>query len=297
VKKQRNKEAKKVTLVGFISNLFLTFCKLLAGLLGNSAAMVADAIHSISDFVTDIIVLFSIGASSRPRDHNHKYGHGKIETLATAFIGGILLFVGFGLLYSAAKSIHQHFSVEPLVRPGMIAFYAAILSMAVKEVLFRYTIVVGENIKSKVVVANAWHHRSDVFTSLATLVGIGGAIFLGPKWVILDPLAAIFVSFYILKIAFVITKETLSELIETSLSSETEKEILNIADSVVGVRDPHNLKTRSIGNDIAIEMHVYVDPVMNVQRAHELTVEIENKLFERFGQDTHVSIHVEPFGE
>jgi len=290
----RHKEARKATLVGFVSNIVLTFFKIVAGILGNSSAMIADAVHSISDFGTDLVVLTSIKASSRPKDHNHKYGHGKIETLATGLIGGVLLLVGIGLVFSAIKAIYGHFTIKPLVKPGMIALYAAVVSMLVKEVLFRYTIVVGKAISSKVVIANAWHHRSDVLSSMGTVVGIGGAIFLGSKWVILDPIAAIVVSFFILKIAVKIIFETTSELIETSLPNEIETEIIALANSVNGIHEPHSLKTRHIGNDIAIEMHVFVDPEMNVLNAHDLTLEVEKKIFDRFGKNTHISIHVEP---
>lgn len=290
----RHKEARKATLVGFLSNIALTLFKIAAGILGNSSAMVADAVHSISDFGTDLVVLTSLKAASKPKDHNHKYGHGKIETLATGLIGVVLLLVGIGLVYSSIKVIYGHFTYEPLAKPGMIALYAAILSMLVKEGLFRYTIDVGKKLNSKVVIANAWHHRSDVLSSMGTVVGIGGAIFLGSKWVILDPMAAIVVSFFILKIALKIISETISELIETSLPNKTENEIVALANSVQGIHEPHSLKTRHIGNDIAVEMHVFIDPEMSVLKAHDLTLEVEKKLFDRFGSNTHISIHVEP---
>lgn len=290
----RHKQARKATIVGFISNLVLTLFKVVAGVVGNSSAMIADAANSASDLGTDLVVLTSLKVSSRPKDQNHKYGHGKIETLATGFIGGVLLLVGLGLIFSSSKAIYGHFAVEPLARPGLIALYAGILSMVLKEVLFKYTMRIGKKYNSKVVVANAWHHRSDVYASMGTVVGIAGAIFLEPRWVILDPIAAIVVSFFILKVAFKIVRETVSELIETSLPSNIEAEIIELTDSVKGIHEPHSLKTRHIGNDIAIEMHVFVDPEMNVNDAHDLTLEVEGRLYERFGQDTYISIHVEP---
>ncbi len=291
---QRHKEARKVTFVGLVANIILTIFKFVAGVLGNSSAMIADAVHSVSDFATDLVVITSLRASSKPHDHKHRYGHGKIETLATALIGGVLILVGAGLIYSSAMAIQGHFSSLPLQKPGLVALIAAVLSVVVKEILFRYTINVGNRIKSKVVVANAWHHRSDAFSSLGTIIGIGGAILLGSRWVILDPIAAIVVSFFILKVAVQILRETISELIETSLSREIESEILSLVNSVEGIHEPHSLKTRHLGNDIAIEMHVFVDPEMNVMQAHDLTLEAESKLLGRFGSTTHISIHVEP---
>jgi cation diffusion facilitator family transporter len=294
MKKQRQKEANKVTWIGFFSNLFLTIFKLLAGIFGHSAAMIADAVHSISDFATDLVVVGSLKVSSKPKDGNHKYGHGKVETLATAFIGGVLLLVGLGILFSGAKSIYTHFAVAPIQRPGLIALFAAIISIIIKEILYRYTIVVGNRINSKVVVANAWHHRSDALSSIGTVVGISGAIFLGARWVILDPIAAMVVSFFILRVAFNITWESIAELVETSLPKQHENEILKLAADVEGVHNPHDLKTRKIGNDIAIDLHINVKRDLNIEQAHDITVELEKCLRQKYGEDTHISIHTEP---
>jgi cation diffusion facilitator family transporter len=294
MKKQRQKEANKVTWIGFFSNLLLTVFKIVAGILGNSAAMIADAAHSVSDFVTDLVVVGSLKVSSKPKDGNHKYGHGKVETLATAFVGIVLLFVGLGILFAAGRNIFNHYRVEPMQSPGMIALYAAIASIIIKEILFRYTIVVGKRINSKVVVANAWHHRSDAFSSIGTVIGISGAIFLGPRWVILDPVAAILVSFFILRVAFFISLDSLAELIETSLPKQQEREIIKLAESVDGVHYPHDLKTRKIGNDIAIDLHINVKRDLNIEDAHDITVELEKCLRNKYGQDTHISIHTEP---
>lgn len=256
--------------------------------------MVADSIHSISDFITDLVIAGSLKVAARPSDGNHKYGHGKVETLAAAFVGLVLFGVGAGILYNGAESIYRHYSDGPLHSPGMVAFYAAVLSIVIKEVLFRYTIRTGKRNQSPVVIANAWHHRSDVYSSLATLVGIGGAIFLGSKWVILDPLAAILVSFFIFKVGFVIVRGALLELIETSLPSDTENEILELAAGVEGVHNPHDLKTRKIGSNIAIDLHIEVFHDMNVRDAHDITVNLEKKLRAEYGEDTFISVHMEP---
>ncbi len=294
MQKKRFAEANQVVWLGFFSNLALTLLKLVAGILGRSAAMVADAIHSVSDIMTDLVIAGSLKVAAKPRDGNHKYGHGKVETLAAAFVGGVLFAVGAGILYAGVKSIVGHFSGQPLSRPGMIAFYAAVLSILIKEFLFRYTLIKGKRVNSNVLVANAWHHRSDVYSSLGTLLGIGGAIFFGPQWVILDPLAAIIVSFFIFRVAFGIIREAIMELIETSLPGQKEDEILSIADQVNGVHNPHDLKTRKIGSNIAIDMHIQVQKDLNVEQAHDITVRLEKRLREAYGKDTHISVHTEP---
>ncbi len=292
--KQRFARASRVIWIGFFANIGLTLVKLLAGILGRSSAMVADAIHSISDFVTDLVIAGSLKVASKPRDGNHKYGHGKVETLATAFVGIVLFSVGVGILYSGTMNIIGHFGDSPLHRPGMVALYAAIASIVIKEILFRYTLRTGKAVNSSVVLANAWHHRSDVYSSLSTLLGISGAIFLGSQWVILDPIAAIIVSFFIFKSAFFITREALEELVETSLPVKKEKEIIGIAGTVKGVHNPHDLKTRKIGSNIAIDMHIQVQEDLNVREAHDITVKLEQCLREKYGDDTHISVHTEP---
>lgn len=292
--KQRFNQAGKVIWTGFFANLALTLFKLLAGLLGRSAAMVADAIHSVSDIITDLVIAGSLKYASRPSDGNHKYGHGKVETLAAAFVGGVLFVIGVGILYSGTVKIIGHFNEGPLQKPGMIAFYAALFSVVIKELLFRYTLKWGRRTESTVLIANAWHHRSDVYSSIGTLVGIGGAIFFGSQWVILDPLAAIIVSFFIFKVAVKIIREALLELIETSLPRKKEKEILEVAANVEGVYAPHDLKTRKIGSNIAIDLHIYVKDHLNIRDAHEITVCLEKRLREKYGEETHISVHTEP---
>ena len=292
--KDLNARARKVIWIGFFANIFLTVIKITAGILARSAAMVADGVHSVSDFATDLVVVTSLSVAHRPKDHNHKYGHGKVETLATAFVGGVLILVAIGLLYSGGAKIFLVCQGEVISRPGYGALYAALGSIIVKEILFRYTIRVGKEVGSQAVLANAWHHRSDVYSSFGTLLGIGGAIFLGSKWVILDPLAAVIVSFFIFKIAFKITRDTLLELIETSLPKEHEDEILQIAAGVKGVHDPHDLKTRKIGNQIAIDIHIKVNRELNIEQAHEITVDLEKTFKKTYGDQTFISIHTEP---
>lgn len=290
----RKKEADKVTWVGFFLNLILTGFKLLAGIIGHSNAMIADAIHSISDFATDIVVLGSFKIVSKPKDADHDYGHGKYETLASTVVSVALILVGAGILYNGSLSVVQTLNGTKLESPGWIALIAAIISIISKEWLYRYTVVSGEKIKSKAVIANAWHHRSDAFSSIGTMLGIGGAIILGDKWRVLDPIAAIIVSFFILKVGLDIAKGSFGELLECSLAEQEKNNILEIAGNVPGVSHPHNLKTRRIGNAVAIDLHIRVNPHMTVQHAHNITENIENTLRDVFGQNSFISIHVEP---
>jgi len=294
MKRSRFITSSRVIWIGFLGNIALMLLKLAAGILGRSAAMVADAIHSVSDFMTDLIIAGSLRVAAKPRDGNHKYGHGKVETLAAAFVGGVLFAVGAGIMYSGIKSIVGHLGDQPLQRPGMIALYAAVFSIIIKETLYRYTLRKGKECDSNVLIANAWHHRSDAYSSLATLLGIGGAIFLGTRWVILDPIAAIVVSFFIFKVAVVIIREALMELIETSLPAKNENEILNIAGDVQGVHNPHELKTRKIGSNIAIDLHIQVDRDLNIREAHAITVQLEKRLRDKYGEETYISVHTEP---
>lgn len=260
--------------------------------------MIADAVHSLSDFVTDIIVLVFIRISSKPRDNDHNYGHGKYETLATVIIGVVLCLVGLKLMWDGGSKVYGFFfRDEQLTSPGYIALIAALVSIVAKEILFRYTIMVGHRENSQSVIANAWHHRSDAFSSLGTALGIGGAILLGPGWTVLDPIAAVIVSVFIIKVALELFMPAINELLEKSLPEEVEAEIVDTIMMTPGVSDPHNLRTRRIGNNYAIEIHIRVDGAMPVCDAHELTKLIENRLRERFGGDTHVNIHVEPVKE
>lgn len=284
-----------VTLLGSLANFLLLIFKFAAGWLGHSSAMIADAVHSLSDFVTDIIVLLFINISSKPKDESHDYGHGKYETLATSIIGIVLLCVGVGLFWeSAGKIIGFYFRGELLESPGKIALIAALVSIVVKEILFRITLIVGRRENSQALIANAWHHRSDAFSSIGTALGIGGAILLGDKWRILDPLAAVIVSIFIVRVSLKLILPAINDLLEKSLPPEVEDEILAIIEETHGVKNPHNLCTRRIGNDFAIEVHIRVDGKTTVARAHELTRNIENKLRNKFGPATHIMLHVEP---
>ena len=284
----------RVTLVGSVANLLLLIFKFVAGIVSHSAAMLADAVHSLSDFVTDIIVLVFVRISSKPEDEGHDYGHGKYETLATAIIGIILVLVGFGIFWNGALSIWRFLQGESLSEPGMLALVAAVVSIVVKELLYQYTVLRGKSLNSQAVVSNAWHHRSDALSSIGTAVGIGGAILLGPAWRVLDPIAAVVVSGFIMKVAVQLLSPCLDELLEKSLPAEVENKIVETILSFPGVSSPHHLCTRRIGSNYAIEVHVRMDGRISLEEAHRTATQIELKLKELFGKNTHVGIHVEP---
>lgn len=290
----REKEIFRVTWTGSIVNFALLVFKFVAGIVGHSAAMVADAVHSLSDFVTDIIVVAFVRISGKPEDEGHDYGHGKYETLATAIIGLILFFVGIGIMFNGAKSVFDTINGKPLAAPSILALTVAALSILLKELLYCYTIHKAKGLNSQAMIANAWHHRSDAFSSIGTFIGIGGAICLGEQWRILDPLAAIVVSIFIMRVAVQLLKPCVDELLERSLPAETENIILEIIRSFPEVSEPHHLRTRRIGNRLAIEVHIRMNGNTPLAEAHSLASEVEKRLKYEFGKDTHIGIHMEP---
>jgi cation diffusion facilitator family transporter len=262
--------------------------------MGHSAAMIADAIHSLSDFVTDVIVLVFIRISDKPRDKSHDYGHGKYETLAMTLIGMALLVVAAGILYSGTTKILQWLEGAQLEAPGMLALWAALLSILLKEAVYRYSMVKARQLNSQAVEANAWHHRSDALSSLGTAVGIGGAIFLGQRWTVLDPLASCVVGVLIVKVATGLLRNALGDLLEHSLPDAVEEEMLQLVASLPDVVEPHNLRTRRIGNHYAIELHIRMKGDITLREAHDKASEVEALLKQHYGQETHVAVHVEP---
>lgn len=290
----RQREIYRVTIVGSVVNLLLLIFKFVAGIVGHSAAMVADAVHSLSDFVTDIVVILFVRLSGRPADEDHDYGHGKFETLATLFVSLVLLGVAVMLFVNGVVDIVSALHGEKLETPGLVALIAAAASIVIKEILYRYTVRCGKKLNSQVVVANAWHHRSDALSSIGVLVGVAGAMLLGGSWSILDPIAATIVSVFIAKVAYNLLMPSLEELLERSLPKEVEQRILDIILSVDGVSSPHHLRTRRIGNAYAIEVHIRMDGDMTLAQSHAVTTTVERLLKQEFGDSTHVGIHTEP---
>jgi len=293
----REREIYKVTLVGSVGNVALLTFKFVAGILGHSAAMMADAVHSLSDFITDIIVILFVRVSAKPQDESHDYGHGKFETMASFFVGLALVAAATGIIVSGAVKFASWLRGEQLPAPGRLALWAALVSIVVKELLYQYTARAGKRLDSQAVVANAWHHRSDALSSIGAAIGIGGAILLGDRWTVLDPLASIVVGGMLVKVAVDLLKGSMGELTECSLPAETEKEIEDIICSFPDVCEPHNLRTRKIGNRIAIEAHIRMDGATTLCEAHDRATAIEHRLKERFGAQTHVTLHMEPTKE
>ena len=291
---ERNREIYKVTLVGGAVNVLLLVFKFVAGILGHSAAMVADAVHSLSDFVTDVIVLAFVRISSKPKDKSHDYGHGKYETLAMTIIGMALLAAAIGIIYGGAQKIADWLGGQRLEAPGMLALWAALLSVVLKEAVYRYSMLKARQLNSQAVEANAWHHRSDALSSVGTAIGIGGAIFLGQRWTVLDPLASVIVGAFIVKVAIELLGRGIGDLLEQSLPDEIETEILQLAATVPGISEPHDLRTRRIGDHYAIELHILVDGDIPLREAHDRASEVEQLLRNHYGDDTHVVVHVEP---
>lgn len=290
----REKEIRNITLWGAFVNVVLTVFKILAGVLGRSSAMIADGVHSLSDLLSDVVVLVFTRISSKGQDRDHSFGHGKFETLATLIISILLVAVGANLLSSGVRNIIGVINGEILERPGYVALVAAVVSIVAKEIIYHATVRIGRKTGSTAVIANAWHHRSDAFSSVGSLIGIGGALVLGDKWTVLDPLASCVISVAIIVVAVKMAMPSLAELLEASLPEEIEDEILATASSVEGVNDVHELKTRRNGMSFIIDAHIAVDPDISVVEAHDIATNVENALRERYGRETQINIHVEP---
>lgn len=290
----REKSIVQVTILGSVINLILTAIKLVIGVVGQSSALFADGVHSLSDFISDVIVLCFVRLSSKKKDRNHGYGHGKFETLATLLVSVMLLIAAVKLMESGISSICQVLGGETLPQPGWMAFVVAIVSILFKEMMYQITWRIGKKENSTVVMANAWHHRTDAFSSVASAIGIGGAILLGEKWTLLDPLVGCFISVFIIIVAVKMALPALSELLEASLPEEVEEKITQLIENVEGVDNVHELKTRRNGSYVIIDVHVVVNPLMTVRSAHDITVKIEDVLRKNYGELTQTSIHVEP---
>lgn len=292
---ERDKKVYRVTLLGSVVNLLLLVFKFVAGVLGHSAAMIADAVHSLSDFVTDLIVIVFVKISSKPEDADHAYGHGKYETLASCIIGLALIVVGVMMGYNAmVKIVDVVKNGTELASPGIIALAAALLSIVLKEWMFHLTRKVAREVDSPAVEANAWHHRSDALSSVGTAIGIGGAVLLGSKWAVLDPIAALVVSVFIVVQAAKILSDAIGQLMEKSLPRDVEQRICEIVYEEEGTSDIHHLRTRKIGSQISIELHVRMNGYLTLREVHDKSIAIEKRLRAAFGDSTYINLHVEP---
>ena len=283
-----------VTLVGSVVNIILTVFKIFAGVLGRSTAMIADGIHSLSDLMSDIVVIGFVKISAKGRDKDHDYGHGKFETFATLIISLMLIVVAVNLMSGGINKIRQILDGGEVSSPGMIALWAAVASIVLKEILYRYTIIQGKALNSPMMIANAWHHRSDAFSSVGSLLGIAGAIFLGDKFVILDPITGCVISIFILVMAVKMSVPAIKELLDVSLPDDVEEKIEATAKSVKGVVDLHELKTRREGPGIIMEGHLVLDSEISLKEAHDISKKVEESLRKEFGPETQISLHLEP---
>ncbi len=282
------------TLIGSLVNIILTVFKIFAGVIGRSSAMIADGIHSLSDLLSDIIVIVLVKISAKGRDKDHDYGHGKFETFATLIISLMLIVVAVNLMTGGIAKIKAILGGEHVSPPGMIALWAAVASIVLKEALYHYTVIQGMALNSPMMIANAWHHRSDALSSVGSLAGIGGAIFLGDKFVILDPITACIISIFILVMAVRMSVPAVKELLDVSLPDEVERQIVATAKSVQGVVDLHELKTRREGPGIIMEGHLVLDSEISLRQAHDISKKVENALRKKFGAETQISLHLEP---
>lgn len=290
----RESQISRVTLVGMAVNVALLTLKAIAGVVGHSSAMIADAVHSLSDFVTDLIVLMMVRISGKPQDATHDYGHGKYETMASFVIGLALVAAAVGIIVGGVMDMVKWFQGATLRSPGQLALWAALISIVVKEALYRYTARCGKRLDSSAMIANAWHHRSDALSSIGAAVGIGGAIVLGGRWAVLDAVASVVVGAMLVRVAIGLLHVSIDELTESSLPADVEGEIVDIITSFDDVSEPHNLRTRRIGNRIAIEAHVRMDGNLPLSQVHSRASAIENAIRRRFGPQTHVTLHMEP---
>jgi cation diffusion facilitator family transporter len=287
--------ATKVTWLGFFWNIALAVIKIVAGYLGKSQALIADGFHSFSDLIGDVAVLTGLKISRRPRDKTHNYGHGKFETLSALIISLLLIFVSIGILWAAVTNIFKAMHGAELHEPKWFSIIIILFAIGIKEWLFHYTNRVGKQENSQALIMNALHHRTDSLSSVAVLIGLSGAVILGGNWRILDPITALLVGILILFLSFKTVIRSTNEMMEAALSIERQQNILSIAAEVPGVINPHNLKTRRIGKDVAIDMHIKVTPSLSIVEAHDIATEVENRLKDYFEEDCFISIHVEPF--
>jgi cation diffusion facilitator family transporter len=283
-------EIRKVSTVGLIVNLLLSVLKISAGILGNSQAVVADGIHSISDSVTDIAVIVGSVYWSAPPDDDHPHGHGRIETAVTVFIGLVLVAIAGGLGWNAVTGFFEK-SDEAV---GKIAFFAAIISIIIKEILFRWNNQVGKKMNCKAMIANAWHHRSDALSSVPAALAVVVANYF-PEYGFVDKVGAVIVCLFIFYSAFKIVWPALKELTDTGVSESERLKIEEIGRNVEGVKDVHKCRTRFVGSGVQVDIHVLVDPEMSVKEGHDVSSKVKNTMIEKCDIVIDVIVHLEPF--
>jgi cation diffusion facilitator family transporter len=285
----RAQDIRKVTWLGLFVNLFLAGIKFTAGILGKSQALVADAIHSLTDLMTDAAVLAGSHYWDRPPDDTHPYGHKRLETLVTVFIGIMLAAAGIGIGWKAISTLHQK-SMSP---PGWIAFLAALVSIICKEVIYRWTARAGKRLKSAALAANAWHHRTDALSSLPVLIAVGGAkIF--PSWSFLDRVGAVVVSIFIIHASIKIVWPALGELIDAGAPAEIRKKISKVAYQNDNVLQVHDIRTRYISTSIQVDLHIVVEGLLTVRQGHDIADDVRHRIIANIPEILDVIVHVDP---
>lgn len=284
------KMIKQVSAVGIFGNVLLVIFKLFAGIIGNSAAMVSDAVHSASDVVATLVAFIGVRASKKEADSKHPYGHERIECVASLILGSILFMTGIGIGIASIKKIILGQS-DGIESPKEIAFIAAIISIITKEVMFRYTRAIARKLNSDAFMADAWHHRSDAFSSIGSLIGIGAAM-LGFK--IMDPIAGLIICIFIFKIAFDVIMVAISKMLDTSCGKEYEDKMTNFISAQEGVIGVDLLRTRTFGNKIYVDAEISVDGNLRLIEAHSIAERVHNEVENNFDNIKHIMIHVNP---
>ncbi|MEW6647484.1 MAG: cation diffusion facilitator family transporter [Pseudomonadota bacterium] len=285
---ERYLATRRVTIVGAVVNLLLSIGKVVIGVIGGSPALVADGIHSLSDLLTDIMVVWAAKHGSKDADEDHPYGHGRIETVSTVILGLVLLLVAAGIIYDAASRL---FHPERLTHPGMLALVMAAISVLSKEVLYLYTLRVAKRIRSNLLKANAWHHRSDAISSIVVIVGIAGTMAGLPY---LDAIAAAAVGLMIAKIAWDLGWHAVHELVDTALEAERVEAIRRVIQSVDGVNELHTLRTRRMGADALVDVHIQVDPLLSVSEGHHISERVRQQVIREIDEVQDVLVHIDP---
>ncbi len=278
-----------VTWVGLVANILLGVGKITAGLVATSQALVADGVHSLSDLFTDVVVLVGLKLGRREEDENHPFGHARIETISGMVIGTVLFVVGLGIAYSALTSIYEHKTAAP----SLLAIIVATVSILIKEGLYRYTLRVGQRIKSLALISNAWHHRSDALSSVAVLIGVTAA-YINPAWHLADACAALVVTFFIIRVSLRLTWDALKQVVDTAPDREVLDRLVQTALKIEGVREVHDLRARYSGSQIFVEMHVVVDPDLSVREGHRIASTVRAHLVNEVSDVTRVIIHIDP---
>ncbi|MFH2049112.1 MAG: cation diffusion facilitator family transporter [bacterium] len=277
-----------MTWIGSVINILLVIFKLWAGFISNSQALIADGIHSLSDLFTDGIVIIALKWGRKHEDEDHPYGHARIETISSMIVGIFLILVGLGITITAIEAISEHKSSTP----GLFAIYTAAISIILKELMYWYTLIIGKRLKSLALIGNAWHHRSDAMSSVAVLIGVGATYF-NPDWHLADAYAALFVTFFIVKIGSNLVWNAFKELSDSAPGMQVMKQIENTANDIDGVLEVHDLRARYSGSQIFVELDIVVDPTLTVKEGHDIAHAVKITLLDHFTDVTRVFVHVD----